>query len=348
MNVNKKLTAVLLSLLLIFSASSAVVSTDAYADGARKTLIPGGMPFGVKLFMSGVMVVGVTEVDTLTGLKSPAKEAGFAPGDVIIKVDGVEVLGTEHLSEIFEKSDGNPLYVEINRENATLKLKVTPVKTQDGSYKTGLWVKSSTAGIGTVTYIDPENDIFGGLGHGICDGETGMLYPLKSGVVVDVNITGVEKGKVNRPGQLKGSFSPVKRGTLSQNTVRGVFGVINTSGMTLEAPMEIGYKNEVIPGDAYIITSANNVPTLYEAKIERISDFEGQTKNFVIKITDERLLELTGGIVQGMSGSPVIQNGRLVGAVTHVMIGDPTKGFGIFVENMLETSTSVEQLQNVA
>ena len=159
---------------------------------------------------------------------------------------------------------------------------------------------------------------------------------MKRGVVVDVNLTGIVKGRVNEPGELKGIFSSVRRGSLSSNTDCGVFGTINTSGMELPSPIEIGYRSEVRSGKACVISCAGGKPQCYEIEIERISDPDGMTKNFVIRITDGTLLDLTGGIVQGMSGSPVVQNGRLIGAVTHVMINDPTRGDGIFIENMLE------------
>ncbi len=341
MNVNKKITAFAL-LLAVLVAMCAVfpygaLGAQAAPAGARPTLIPGGMPFGVKFFTEGVLVVGVTDIDTPTGIASPAKEAGIRTGDVVLKAAGEEVDSVEKLGELIQKSGGKPVTLELMRSNGKVTSVVTPAKTTDGDYRTGLWVKDSTAGIGTVTYIDESNDTFGGLGHGICDGETGELLLLKRGVVVDVNLNGVVRGRPNEPGELKGTFSSVKRGSLSSNTECGVFGSINTSGMELAAPVEIGYKSEVRPGRVCIITSVGSEgPRCYEAEIERITDADGKTKNFVLHITDPALLSLTGGIVQGMSGSPIIQNGRIIGAVTHVMINDPTRGYGIFIENMLE------------
>ncbi len=352
MNLNKKITAFTLVLLLLVSVCAALpygsLSAQAVNTSARPTLIPGGMPFGVKFFIDGVMVVGVTDVDTSSGMASPARDAGIMAGDVIMKINGSEVDGVEELSDLIRDSGGKPVTMELKRDGKVVTAVVTPVKTVDGDYRTGLWIKDSTAGIGTITYIDPSKDTFGGLGHGICDSETGELLPLRRGVVVDVNINGVVKGRVNEPGELKGMFSNVRRGSLSNNTECGVFGTINTSGMELAAPIEIGYRDEVRPGRACIITCAVGEPRYYEAEIERITDKDGKTKNFVIKVTDKQLLETTGGIVQGMSGSPVIQNGRIIGAVTHVMINDPTRGYGIFIENMLEESVSESAVTGMA
>lgn len=351
MNVNKKITAFALLLAALVAMCALLpygaLGAKAAPVGSRPTLVPGGMPFGVKFFTEGVLVVGVTDVETPTGIASPAKEAGVKTGDVVLKVGGTEVDGVEKLSELIGKSGGKPIALELMRGDGNITAVVTPVKTVEGDYRTGLWVKDSTAGIGTVTYIDPANDTFGGLGHGICDSETGELLLLKRGVVFDVNLNGVTKGRPNEPGELKGIFSSVKRGTLSANTECGVFGSINTSGMELAAPIEIGYKNEVKAGRVCILTSAGGEgPRCYEAEIERITDADGKTKNFVVRITDENLLNLTGGIVQGMSGSPVIQNGRIIGAITHVMISDPTRGYGIFIENMLEEAKNANGRSN--
>lgn len=340
MNVNKKIKAFAVMLALLVCMCTVlpygVLGTPAAAAGTRPTLIPGGMPFGVKFFTEGVVVVGITDVDTPTGLVSPARDAGIAVGDVILRVDGKDAGSVEEFGALIRDSGGKSVTLSLRRGDVETSSVITPAKSADGEYRAGLWIKDSTAGIGTLTYIDPANDSFGGLGHGICDGGTGELMPLKRGVVVDVNLTGIVKGRVNEPGELKGIFSSVRRGSLSSNTDCGVFGTINTSGMELPSPIEIGYRSEVRSGKACVISCAGGKPQCYEIEIERISDPDGMTKNFVIRITDGTLLDLTGGIVQGMSGSPVVQNGRLIGAVTHVMINDPTRGYGIFIENMLE------------
>ncbi len=341
MNLKKKIFSFALAFLFLMSFLAVVpygsLGADA-VDSPRKTLVPGGTPFGVKLFFEGVMVIGISDVDTQSKMVSPSREAGFLAGDVIQKANGKSLSSVDELGDIIQKSGGKQVEMVVNRNGKQMTLTVKPVKSTDGDYKTGLWVKDSTAGIGTVSYIDPESDTFGGLGHGICDGETGQLIPIKRGVVVDVNINGVVKGRVNEPGELKGSFSPVRRGNLVSNTECGVFGTINTTGMELDRPIEIGYKNEVQTGKATVITTVSNQRQFFDAEIERITDKNGKTKNFIIKITDSELLDVAGGIVQGMSGSPIIQNGRIIGAVTHVMIGDPTRGYGIFIENMLNTA----------
>ena len=340
MNVNKKIKAFAVMLALLVCMCTLLpygaLGTPAAAAGTRLTLIPGGMPFGVKFFTEGVIVVGVTDVDTPTGLVSPARAAGISVGDVILRVDDRDADSVEEFGALIRDGGGKAVTLSLRRGDTETSAVLTPAKSVDGEYRAGLWIKDSTAGIGTLTYIDPANDSFGGLGHGICDGETGELLPLKRGIVVDVKLTGTVKGRVNEPGELKGIFSSVRRGSLTANTECGVFGTINTSGMELPSPIEIGYKNEVSAGKACIVSCAGGRPQCYDIEIERISDPDGMTKNFVIRITDDALLDLTGGIVQGMSGSPVVQNGRLVGAVTHVIINDPTRGYGIFIENMLE------------
>jgi stage IV sporulation protein B len=223
------------------------------------------------------------------------------------------------------------------------------VSTEDNTYKVGLWVRDSTAGIGTVTFIDKNTGTFGGLGHGVCDVDTGLLMPLESGSVVDVEVTGVVKGEPQNPGELRGNFSRVTSGNLFVNHETGVFGKINDADRVSGEVVPIGNKNSVHEGKVYIYTTIlGTTPEKYEAEIIKINSDSGKTKNFMVRVTDKRLLEKTGGIVQGMSGSPILQDGKLIGAVTHVLINDPQKGYGIFIENMLETASSIVNNQNAA
>lgn len=313
------------------------ISVSVYDD---MRLIPGGMPFGIKFSTSGVLVVGVGEVQTENGSISPAENAGIKVKDVITSVNGKEINSNEEFMREVESSHGMPIKLTLLRDGkeSTCILSPTADKT-DGRYKAGLWVKDSTAGIGTVTFIMPDNNVFGGLGHGVCDTETGVLMPFRQGSVCDVDISGVTKGVSGTPGELRGFFANNETGTLYKNSTRGVFGKFSKMPDNTFDPIPIGLKDELKEGPAVIIcTTEENTPTVYDAEIVKINRDSGENKNFIIKITDERLLEKTGGIVQGMSGSPIIQDDKLVGAVTHVLVNDPTRGYGIFIENMLNAA----------
>lgn len=311
------------------------VNVDVYKD---ISLYPGGMPFGVKLYTDGVIVAGVTAVETEKGKKTPASDCGIKSGDIITAVNSKAVTSTDEVSSAIEQSGGNSLVFTVKRGSKVINLEMTPVfSKQDNSYRGGLWLRDSTAGIGTVTFICGENGYFGGLGHGICDVDTGELMPLRKGTVVDVTIKGITKGLAGTPGELRGSFAPGKIGALTDNTACGVYGVLSElPNLEHSKPLKIGLKEEVTAGEAEIYCTVGNEIGKYSAEIVKIVNRNGEQKNFVIKITDKRLLEATGGIVQGMSGSPIVQNGKLVGAVTHVLVNDPTKGYGIFIENMLK------------
>jgi len=301
-------------------------------------LVPGGNVFGVKFFTKGVMVIKQSDIETADGNVNPAKMAGLEVGNIIKTVDGIEVNTVEDLSRIIEHSYGRTLKVMYTADGEEKITRLTPVLSlSDKKYKTGIWVRDSTAGIGTVTFYNPETGEFAGLGHGICDTDTGKLMPLLRGSVVDVEITDVIKGKKGIPGEIKGSFDTCKKGVLTENTEKGVYGVMDQMEINdFEVALDIALKSEVKKGKAYILSELDEDGiSRYEIEIERIQEDDDEYKNFVIKVTDDRLVEKTGGIVQGMSGSPIVQNGKLVGAVTHVFVNDPTRGYGIFIENML-------------
>lgn len=312
----------------------------------EKMLIPCGTPFGIKMFTDGVLVVGVNEVITDSGSKNPAKEAGIKLGDSIISIDGTEMLSNEDVGEAVSSSNGKTLKVCLKRDGTEMTVDLKPVlSNSDGKYKAGIWVRDSSAGIGTVTYYDPANSCFGGLGHAICDVDTGDILPLMSGEVVDVNINGVTKGQKGAPGELRGSFvSRTAMGSLLLNNETGVFGVMDYCPAENAKAMPLAMKQEVKTGKATILTTLDGqTPKEYEIRIEKANiGSTNMTKNMVIEVTDPELLEKAGGIVQGMSGSPIIQDGKLVGAVTHVLINDPTKGYGIFAENMYTFSKDLE------
>ena len=312
-------------------------------DYSNLKLYPGGMPFGVKFLTEGVIVTQISSVKTQGGEKSPAKTAGMLAGDIIIEVNGAPVGDAESLITLAENSNGAPLTVTYLRDGKRANAKITPVKSaEDGKYKTGLCVKDSGAGIGTVTYILPSDMSFGGLGHGICDGQTGRVIPMERGSVVGVAISGVVKGISGTPGEVRGYFSSGKTGTLLKNTEWGVFGVFAAmpSGVVSE-PLPVGMRNELKEGKAYIYsTLEGSTPQKYEIEICDIKINSSSNKCFTVKVTDGALLNKSGGIVQGMSGSPIIQNGKLVGAITHVLVNDPTTGYGILIENMLNAAQS--------
>lgn len=303
-------------------------------------LYPGGIPFGVKFMTEGILIVGFSDT---AKKENPSSKAGLRINDRIISVDGKTLVSASELSEIVKNSNGRTLNLIYSRNGSKHSTTLTPIYSQsEKCYTTGAYVKDNGAGIGTVTYITPNSLSFGGLGHGICEGDNGALVPIQRGSVVGVSINGVIKGQSGVPGEVKGFFSSGKTGSLLKNTHCGVFGVFASLPQNLPTePLSIGLKDELQEGRAYIYSTLNGCsPRKYEIQIESIDRSACEGKCFTVKVTDPALLEKTGGIVQGMSGSPIIQNGKLVGAVTHVMINDPTTGYGIFIENMLAAANN--------
>ena len=307
-----------------------------------------GTPFGIKMFTNGVVVVGLADIQTDTGMVNPATEAGVKVGDVISSINGTGVATNTDVEKAVENCGGGSLRFTVQRAGQKLSIVVQPVLAEaDGQYKVGLWVRDSTAGIGTLTYYDPDTGCFAGLGHGICDSDTGQLMPLLSGDIVPVTINGVTKGEKGTPGELRGYFADSGSiGTLWSNSACGVYGSMNSP--VRGTSLKIAMKQDIKTGPVKILTTINgNAPKYYDAEIEKIDYRENvQSKNFVLHITDGNLLSQTGGIVQGMSGSPVVQNGKMVGAVTHVFVNDPTRGYGIFAECMLQQSRAVAAQYN--
>lgn len=305
----------------------------------EKRLIICGTPFGIRIKTKGIVVIGTEEIKSENESVCPAEKAGIRVGDIIENVNGVEVSNTDELVKIINESSGDALTLTILRGEERFSISLTPVYSPDnGVYKAGLWVKDSSVGIGTLTYIDPQNGCFGGLGHAICDGSSGVVMPVGSGTITDVNLTGVRKGVSGTPGELTGFLGDRSLGLLHTNSPTGVYGVYNlpyTDSETITAAM----KQEVRIGKAKMLTTlpGKSEAEYFDIMIEKINyDDDIPTRNMVIEVTDERLLDITGGIVQGMSGSPIVQEGKMVGAVTHVLVNDPAKGYGIFIENMLE------------
>ena len=302
-----------------------------------------GMPFGIKMFTNGVIVVGLADIKTNTGNFNPASEAGLKAGDIILSVNGKTAGSNTDVEKAVESSCGKPVTMTVSRDGQKFSISVQPIRSEsDGLYKVGLWVRDSTAGIGTLTFYDPSGNCFAGLGHGICDADTGQLMPLLSGDIVPVTISGVTKGVKGTPGELRGYFTDdAAIGSLGANVQAGVYGPMKTP--VQGKAVKIAMKQDVQTGPAQVCTTIDGcTPKYYNIEIEKIDYRQGvESKNLVVRVTDPQLLAQTGGIVQGMSGSPIIQNGKLVGAVTHVFVNDPTRGYGIFAENMLTESRAV-------
>lgn len=304
----------------------------------NETVIPCGTPFGIKLFTKGVMVVKTDKIIVDNKAYNPARDSGIEIGDIITQVNSQEVNFTEDLPVIVNESNGNPITLTIMRNNKEIVKNIIPINTGDDSYKIGVWVRDSSAGIGTMTFYHPESHAFGGLGHGICDVDTGTLLPMAQGEVTGAEIESITKAKAGVAGTLNGYHCDNGcTGYVMSNCGSGVFGYINQSPID-HSEMTVAYKQQVKTGKAQIITTLDNgSPEYYDIEIESINYNEhAKTKNIVIKITDTDLLNKTNGIVQGMSGSPIIQDNRLVGAVTHVFVNEPNRGYGIFAENMIE------------
>lgn len=298
----------------------------------RPRLVPCGQAFGIKLITDGVMVVDFTSLDSCC----PAKECGIKEGDVILSINGEEVRSNSDVSRIIRGSEGGDCEILLKRDGNEKSINLTPVLS-GGVYKAGMWVRDSSAGIGTLTFYDEETGLFGGLGHPVCDSDTKEMLPLSEGVVGDIKITGFTKSENGKPGQLLGEFaSSDDLGDILLNCEDGLYGRLDENPSE-EKAVELGFRQEIKKGKAEIYCSTDGgSPKAYEAEISQINLQDGAEHDLVIEITDKKLLETTGGIVQGMSGSPIIQNGRIVGAVTHVFIDDPSKGYGIFADEMYQ------------
>ncbi|NMA67359.1 MAG: SpoIVB peptidase [Clostridiaceae bacterium] len=314
----------------------------------NQKVLASGSPIGIKLKTNGIVIINISSVILENGSKiSPAETAGLLTGDVILKANGKELNNIRELLDIVETSEGKPIEIVYKRQNTQHITTITPIKSgEDDKYRLGIWVRDSSAGIGTLTFVDPINHVYGALGHGINDIDTGSLLQVGSGELLESNIQGIKKGLKGSPGELEGDFMSKSRviGDIKLNCDFGVFGNFNdTNTKKWGRSMQIGSHSMVHEGPATILTCIDNTEVKeYKIEIQKISRLDlNSTKNMVICITDERLLKATGGIVQGMSGSPIIQDGRLIGAVTHVFINDPTRGYGVFIESMIAKSNSI-------
>ena len=303
-------------------------------------LKPAGIPIGIYVKTEGVLVVGVGEFEGEDGQTySPAKYI-LQAGDYILEMNDEEITGKRQLIERISCSEGQDLVFKVKRGEEIFEVMGSPEMNRDGEYKMGIWVRDNAQGVGTMTYVD-ENGCFGALGHGINDVDTSALMTLKDGTLYHTEIIGITRGRNGSPGELTGFIEYDDRnimGTITENTAKGIFGICmpEVAESSSYDFMPIGLKQEIERGPAQIICSLGNGTEVYDIEITDINlENDNINRGIVLKITDARLLSTTGGIVQGMSGSPIVQNGKIIGAVTHVLVQDSTKGYGIFIETML-------------
>ena len=295
----------------------------------------GGYPVGLKLYADGVIVVGTESVDTSTGQVNPADVAGLRIGDIVKKVNGKSVSTNYEVSRFIEKSQGDDLRFEVLRGNEMLNITFKAAfSVSEGKYKAGLWIRDSSAGIGTVTFCRIDGS-FSSLGHAVCDIDTKEVLPISQGECTDVNITGIQKGNSSTTGEICGVLEREQTGEVYCNGNLGVYGKFYNPFET--ELYEIATPDEVKTGKATVYTTVENgVKEQFEIDVVSVDKNSEENKNLVIKVRDKDLIDKTGGIVQGMSGSPIVQNGKIIGAVTHVFLNDPTGGYGIFASTMYE------------
>lgn len=310
-----------------------------------RTVVPIGRAVGIKLFSDGVMVVGFSQIPAAEGNLTPAKSCGLREGDVITHINATEVDTVEAVQEQLAAIGGAEMSIRALRDGKQVQVTAQAVQcSTDGVYRLGAWLRDSMAGIGTVTYYDPVTREFGALGHGVNDVDTARLMPLESGGVISATVSDVKKGQRGEPGELHGIFDTQRDiGTLTANTPSGIFGTLQEDKLCQLEPVPVADRSQVEAGPALIYSNvAGDEVRAYQIEIVKLFPNAEDGRDMTIRVTDPELLSTTGGIVQGMSGSPIVQNGRLVGAVTHVLVGDPTQGYGILAQRMLETAKSCQ------
>lgn len=323
----------LVSCAFIFSGYKSVT-----VSAEEQGVYVGGISAGFTLKSGNPQIIGLSEIYTERGAVSPSCNAGLRAGDKIKKAGGIRVETIAELNEIVNKTQGNSLELVIMRLNEELTINVTPVKERtSGLYKIGILARDSISGIGTVTYFDKKNERFGALGHAV-SGENKRELTVADGLVYECSIVGVNKGVRGKAGELRGMFLSNKTiGTADKLCNCGIFGKLSADFETDGLIYTVADSSLVIPGNAYIYSTVNGItPVKYDVEIVKVDKTNKENKHYVIKITDDTLIEETGGIVQGMSGSPIIQNGKLIGAITHVFVNDPTRGYGIDIQTMLK------------
>lgn len=315
----------------------------------KTKVIPVGNIAGVKLYTSGVLVVGMSEIEGNDNKKyKPYENTGIKEGDTIIKVNDKNINSTSDLIQTVNLSQGHDISIKYVHQQETKECSITPVKTNNSQYKIGLWVRDSAAGVGTVTFYDPTSKTFGALGHGITDIDTNELINIASGEFITTKILNITKGESGNPGKIQGTIENQNNiGTIGKNTRFGIYGKVdNLASLNIDTSKEaeVALREEIQIGKAKILCSLDNQkPQEYEIEIEKIyKDNNYDNKSMKIKVTDEKLLEKTGGIIQGMSGSPVLQNGKFIGAITHVLVNDPQEGYAVFGDIMLKQAKEIQ------
>lgn len=316
------------------------VKSETVKTAKEGTVLVSGDSFGIKLYSDGVMVVGTKDVTSGSQTVNPSKDAGIEVGDIIVSINGEKVYSSDRVSEILNDNNGEAFQIKVKRNGQFLDFSLVPVYVDsEGCYKAGMWVRDSTAGIGTITFFNPSSGIMAALGHPITDVDTGEIIPIFDGQAVETTVSSVTKSTTSETGSISCEFSNKEIGVLNINTRQGIYGEYSSKAdLSNCSEYQVALPQEVHKGFCQIITTVDeNGPQVYSAEITRIYQNDDE-KNMIIKITDEKLIEKTGGIVQGMSGSPIIQDGKLVGAITHVIVNNPLKGYGVFANTMLELS----------
>ena len=303
-------------------------------------LIPVGQPIGIYMKTQGVLVIDTGTFEGPQGQEQSPSVYKLQAGDYVMAMDGVAVTGKRQIKEYVENGNGRDIVLQVSRNEKIIQVRISPMQDQNGVYKIGTWLRDSAQGIGTMTFLDEELH-FGALGHGINDTDTGELLQLGSGLLYHTEIVAIRKGERGTPGELTGiiEYQPEQvSGVIMSNTEEGIYGVASQAfadSITTQA-LPVGLKQDVKEGDAHILCNIDGQARYYDVKITRLMpNAENLNRQIALTVTDEELLRLTGGIVQGMSGAPIIQDGRIIGAVTHVLVNDSTSGYGIFIENML-------------
>lgn len=320
------------------------VKTASLISSEASKVCVSGESFGIKLYTDGVIVVGTKDVRLADGKCNPAKEAGIEKGDIIISVNGEKMVSSSQVEEAFNDNNGKEYKIKVKRNGNYKTFTLNPVYSQsEGKYKVGIWVRDSTAGIGTITFYNPANSTIAALGHPITDVDTNEIMPILNGEAVQAKVTKLYKSRNGETGSLCCDFSNEMIGTLSLNSRYGIYGKY-VCDVTDKKEYAIAPAYEAEKGPAKLICTIDGSGAKeYSVEISHISYRENNNeRNMVIKVTDKELIEKTGGIVQGMSGSPIIQNGKLVGALTHVIVDNPEKGYAIFAERMIKETENVE------
>ena len=315
----------------------------------RTKVIPCGDLIGIKMYTPGVLVVGMSEIQGNDSKKyRPYANSGIEEGDMIVEMNNIKISNTNELIEVVNASKGKEIKIKYERNDEQFLTSITPIQTGVKDYKIGLWVRDAAAGVGTLTFYEPSTGNFAALGHGIIDSDTGGIFNIANGELVGSKLLSIKKGERNNPGEIKGALDSFEFiGKISKNTNLGVFGSVSNQGelnLTKSKEYEVALRSEITTGEAEIICELEDgKKDFYKIEIEKIYTSNNyDNKSMLIKVTDERLLEKTGGIVQGMSGSPIIQNGKFIGAVTNVLVSDPTTGYAIFGDLMVKKMREIE------